>query len=138
MPVVTPVVASTVATDVFIVLHVPAGTDAFVSVMVSPLHTVDGTTVAKGNGCIVTTVSVAQPVGSRYVIADVPAFIPVTMPEAAPMVALVVELLVHRPPGSASLSVVVSPVHTFVLPVMSAGSGFTVMVTVVVHPLVDA
>jgi len=62
---------------------------------------------------------------------------PVTVPELEPMVATVVLPLAQTPLPVASLSVVVVPGHTFIVPVIAAGDGLTVIVVVVVHPNVD-
>ena len=51
----------------------------------------------------------------------VPAVIAVTIPVVASMVAIAVLLLLQLPPLVASLSVVVVPGHTVVVPVINAG-----------------
>jgi hypothetical protein len=56
---------------------------------------------------------------------------PVTTP-VDPIVATVVLLLLQVPVPS--LSDIVDPAHTAVIPLMAAGSGFTVTVAVVKHP----
>ena len=56
-------------------------------------------------------------------IVTVPAAIPVTMPEVAPIVATAGLLLPHVPPASISPRVMVLPVHTFEGPVMGAVYG---------------
>jgi hypothetical protein len=68
---------------------------------------------------------------------DVPAVTPVTIPEAAPIVAMLVLPLSHVPPAEASVSVVVRPIHTVAVPPMDAGNGLTVTIVVVVQPLVN-
>ena len=65
----------------------------------------------------------------------VPVDTPVTIPVVAPTVAVAVLLLLHVPPVVGSLSVVVAPMHTTAVPVIAAGSGFTVTVAVFVHPV---
>jgi len=55
---------------------------------------------------------------------DVPAVIPVTIPDVSPMVMLVL-LLLQVPDGSVSESVKVPPIHTLARPLMAAGSGLT-------------
>jgi hypothetical protein len=52
------------------------------------------------------------------------------MPDVAPTIAIVVALLLHEPPEVTSLKEVTDPVHTVNAPVMAAGSGFTVAMTV--------
>lgn len=55
-----------------------------------------------------------------------PAATPFTVPVNDPTVAIVVLLLLHVPPGVASLSVMLPPVPTVVVPVTGPGTGFTV------------
>jgi hypothetical protein len=60
------------------------------------------------------------------------------LPELPPppddIVATVVSLLLHAPPGVKSDSVIVAPTHALELPVIAAGTGFTVIGFVVEHP----
>jgi hypothetical protein len=67
----------------------------------------------------------------------VPVVIPVAMPVPTPIVACAVLLLVHVPPPVASVSIVVEPTHTFVVPPIGAGNGLTVIGDDVIHPLPD-
>ena len=60
----------------------------------------------------------------------VPAVMPDTIPVPAPIVATAVLLLLQVPPVLVVLRVVVCPTHALVLPVMAAGSGFTVATAV--------
>ena len=69
-----------------------------------------------------------------YEMITVPDEIPVTIPEAEPIVAIEVILLPQAPPGTASLQVVVEPTHTFKVPVIGAGPGETVTVMLAVQP----
>lgn len=64
----------------------------------------------------------------------VPAVNPVTTPDAEPIVATLVLLLVHRPPIVPLLNVVVDPSHTVVLPEIATGVWFTVILIVAAHP----
>jgi hypothetical protein len=57
------------------------------------------------------------------------------MPVALPIVAVPVALLLHVPPLVPLLSVIVNEGHTTLLPVIPAGSGFTVIVVVVRQPV---
>ena len=66
------------------------------------------------------------------VIPDGPA---VTSPVVASMAATVGLLLVHIPPGVASLSVVVPPSQTVESPVITDGSPNTVITTDAEHPV---
>ena len=56
---------------------------------------------------------------------DTPVILPVTS-----TVAIVALLLLQAPAAVASLNCVVPPIHTLLMPVMAAGSGLTVIVTV--------
>jgi len=49
--------------------------------------------------------------------------------------AFVDELLVHVPPEVGSVSKVVNPVHTLIVPPIGSGSGLTVTVAVRIHPV---
>jgi len=69
-----------------------------------------------------------------YVIVDVPAATPVTMPEVDTTVATDVALLLHEPPAVLSASVIVKPVQTFVRPVITEGNGLEVTVVVTLQP----
>jgi hypothetical protein len=64
----------------------------------------------------------------------VPVDIPVTKPEPETTVATEVLLLVHAPPPVASVSGVVAPVQTVVVPVMGAAARLTVTDVVAVQP----
>ena len=59
------------------------------------------------------------------------------MPVVRSIVAMPVLLLSHVPPAEASVSVVVRPVHTCIVPPIEAGNGFTVTVVVVMQPEVN-
>ena len=58
------------------------------------------------------------------IVPDIPEVVPVTTPAGDTL--MEGSLLDHVPPGVAFASVVVSPVHIAVGPVMIAGKGFTV------------
>jgi hypothetical protein len=58
----------------------------------------------------------------------VPAETPLTIPEPEPMVAMDVAVVLHAPPASASLSVVVAPAHNVAVPVIADGLGLIVIV----------
>lgn len=92
--------------------------------------------IGVGNGLTVTVVVVIQPVDDKvYVIVAVPVAIPVTTPVLNPILAMSASLLVHVPPGVASVNVVVRPRHTFVTPDILAGNGLTVNVAVIAQPV---
>ena len=66
----------------------------------------------------------------------VPAVTPVTTPVDEPIVAFALPLL-HVPPVTRSLSVVVAPAHTLAVPAMAVGTGFTVIGLVAMQPVVN-
>lgn len=69
---------------------------------------------------------------------DVPALTPVAMPLVEPIVATPVLPLLHVPPGTLLLSVVVAPWHTEVVPPMAEGAAFTVNTVVAIQPVGSA
>jgi hypothetical protein len=87
----------TVAAEVLLLNQVPpVGVE--LSVMVVPVQTDEGPAIGVGALLTVTVVVMLQPVPSEYVIRDVPAATPQTIPLDEPMVATPVLLLVHTPP----------------------------------------
>jgi len=73
------------------------------------------------------------------VITEVPAETPVSTPEPEPTVATAVVLLLHVPPGTALMSVILPPTHTLMpgvptVPMIGPGNGFTVTVVVTKQP----
>ena len=65
-----------------------------------------------------------------------PALTPVTTPEREPTVALVVLLLVHKPPPAVALfNGIVRPWHTAVGPVIGNGVGLTTRLCVMRQPV---
>lgn len=129
MPLTKPLELPIVATPVFVLVHTPPGT-LLPNVDVRPIHTFRLPVIVPGLGLTVTTVVRLQPEGNEYVIIDVPAISPLTMPVVDPMVATAVLLLVHVPPDTVLPSVVVKPIHTLVAPVMVVGVGCTVTILV--------
>ena len=73
-----------------------------------------------------------------YVITPVPVAIPTTVPDAEPIGASTVLLLLHEPPPVASVNVVDSPTHKLRLPEIGAGEGLTVSVVVALQPVASA
>jgi hypothetical protein len=57
------------------------------------------------------------------------------MPDVEPIVATELLLLLQVPPGEISFNVVVTPWQKAVIPVIGAGSGFTVNATVDAQPV---
>jgi len=124
-PVTTPE-ALTVAVARGRILHVPpAGVSP--RLVVEPTHTVVVPVIAVGVAFTVTGVVTKQPVGSAKVILVVPAATPVTIPVDAPTVAVLGFWLVHVLVPDTSLNVVVANWQTVVVPVITDGSGLTVI-----------
>jgi hypothetical protein len=105
--------------------------------VLEPAQTVDEPVILETEG-VVNTVSVAKailvqpkPLVTLYNIDEVPAEIPVTTPVAL-MVATDVLLLNHVPPLVALESVVVAPIHSWVVPVIALTDGAGLIVTFIV------
>src|SRR3954468_20312933 len=64
-----------------------------------------------------------------------PGPVPVTTPVADPTVAIAVLLLVHVPPLTVLVSVIILPWHTGTFPPIAEGLGFTVICWVALHPV---
>ena len=132
MPVKTPVLKPMVATAVLLLLQVPPEA-ASESVAVEPIHA----TVLPDIGLVGLTVTVAvaaQPDAFVKVIVAEPPEIPVTTPLPAPIVAIARLPLLQVPVTVVSLSVIVPPAHTGVLPVMAPGELLTVTTVVAIQP----
>ena len=108
--------------------HTPPGAGS-VSVMDVPPQTFDGPDMvpALGNGLTVTVVNAIQLVGSVYTTMVVPAVSPARIPVPTPMVPVVILLLLHVPPGVASVRWMVEPTHTLLGPAIGAGAGSTII-----------
>jgi hypothetical protein len=137
MPVTTPE-EFTVAMPVLPLLHVPPVVVSPKEI-VPPWHALATPVIDAGTGLTVTAVVLVQPDEEVYVIIEVaglvlPVKIPVTTPEEF-TVAIPVLPLFHVPPVVVSPNVVVAPWHTFVVPVITAGNGFTVTMLVAGQPV---
>ena len=75
-----------------------------------------------------------QPVESVYVIFELPAETPDTVPVPEPMVATPVVALVHVPPVGVELNVVVLPAQTDAVPVIVVGRALTGTLAVALQP----
>ena len=67
-------------------------------------------------------------------ITGAPDDMPVTIPEAEPTVACAGLLLLHVPPVTISLCVIVDPTQTLLRPVIGAGVALTVSIAVLMQP----
>jgi hypothetical protein len=138
IPVTIPDDEPIVATDVLPLVHTPP--PASVRVMVAPGHTTPGPDIGLGIGFTVSTVDVTQPPAVVYVMVVVAAMpLPVTSafttPDVDPIVATAVLELVHVPPVTPLVRVVVAPSHSAVVPLMAVGAGFTVTIFDAVQPV---
>ena len=118
-------------TWILLLLHVPPDTESFI-VTVCPVQTYPGP-VMGAEAFTVTVVIAAQPLGIRYVITDVPAASPVTIPDRVPTVTLD-EPVLQVPPGTALVSVIFAPAHTSGPPLIPERV-FTAILVVLMHPL---
>ena len=104
--------------------------------MPAPAHTLPAPTMPGGAAITVIAFVTVQPVPSEYVIVvEVPAVIPVTIPDSEPIVAAAVLPLVQTPPPTLSVNVAVPPAHTVEGPVMVTGELLTVTVIFVAQPV---
>jgi hypothetical protein len=132
-PVTIPVPAPTVALAVLLLLQAPPAL-ILLNVMVEATQTLFAPLIG-ASGFTVTAVWLLQPVARVYIILGVPAATPVTIPDADPTVAWAVLLLLQVPPAVRSDKVVVKPIQTLVVPVITAGIGLTVIAEVIKHPV---
>jgi hypothetical protein len=138
VPKVIPVITPTddiLITAVSLLLQLPPAI-VLLSVLGEPKQICGQPVIAGGVGLTVTSAPISQPVARIvYVMPVVPARIPVTTPLITPTVPTVGTLLAHAPPGVALASVVVEPSHTCNVPVILAGSGFTVTWRTLIQPV---
>lgn len=134
-PVSTPVAAVIVATDPLELIQVPP-VAVFVNVVVAPMHPDPAPEIVPGVPFTVVVTVAAVPHPVLYDIMLVPAVMPDNKPVEGLMVAVVGALLLHVPPVSVLLRVVVPPAHKLVVPVIPAGPPFIVTANVAAgHPL---
>ena len=118
------------ATPVLLLVHVPPSVVS-VNVVLVPVQTANVPPIGLGSGSTVTTLALEHPVVVCVnVIADVPAPMPLIMPEPDPTVAT--EVLEEAQVPAALTHVIVEPAHTEDGPVDADGSAFTVIVVNVV------
>ena len=113
------------AETMLLLIQLPPGT-LLLKDIVEPEQIVFAATIAEGGVETVTVVNAKHPpVVNLYVLVAVPTATPVTTRVAELMVAIVVLLLVHAPPGTGLLSVVVKPTHTSGFPKIVVGTANT-------------
>jgi hypothetical protein len=121
------------ATAVLSLLHVPPGV-VLDKVSVAARHVAMLPVIAEGTGFTVSVWPIAHRVtGSVYSMIAVPTATPPTMPDEV-MEATLTSLVVHMPPGVASLKVTVEPTQTDAGPDMGAGKGRTRITVSRKHP----
>jgi hypothetical protein len=133
-PVTTPV-EEPIAALPLLLLQVPPD-EVLLRVVVSPAQTTVVPDIVAGNGFTVTVVTMMQPVPRVYVIAAVPNEAPVATPDDEPIVTFAL-LLLHMPPVTALLRLVVEPRQTDVGPVIPAGKGLTVNTIIAWQPVLS-
>ena len=121
-----PDVPDTAATEVLLVLHVPPGV-ASVSKVEEPAHTVLLPLIAAGTVITVTTL-VAEQLPTLYVMVAVPGDTPNTMPAVGVTAATDGLLLLHVPPDTVLVRIIVEPTHTLEGPPIAGGPVVTVTV----------
>lgn len=117
-PVITPPLLI-VAIAGFELVHVPP-VGVLDNVVVPPTHTRAVPVIAPGVTLTVTFVVTVPVPGTVYDIKTIPLDMPVITPVLIPMVAMPGVVLVHVPPGVASVSVAELPTHIMVGPVIGA------------------
>jgi hypothetical protein len=138
VPPVTPVtiavgpVPPVVAIPALELLHVPV-TGFECKVVVAPGQILLLPVIAAGETRTVIDLVAGSPHIVVYDMVQVPLATPVTAPLAASTVALLALLLLQLPPGTASLSITVCPVHTDELPEIGTGTVVTDTVVIAAH-----
>jgi hypothetical protein len=132
-PVTIPVEEPTVATAVLLLIQVPPNVVSL-NVAVDPEQIPETPAIAPGEGLIVTVALTEQPPDEVKVTVAVPWATPLTIPDAEPIVAILVPDILHVPPGSDKA--LVEPAHKDKIPVIAGGGGVmvTFLVMVPVHP----
>ena len=126
LPDTIPVVKPTVASKGMVLLQVPP-VDVLLKVMVLPTHTEVDPVVAAGAIFMVTVAYTSGPQPLLYVIGAVPCAIPVQLPVAGLIVAMVVAPLLHVPPVEVSPKTEDAPTHINAGTVMATGAALTVI-----------
>jgi hypothetical protein len=126
-------VEPTVAIKELLLLQLPPDA-VLVSVVMAPAHRERLPEIVPG-AVFTVTVTAAVQLPIAYTIEVVPAAIAETMPLEEPTVAIEVFELLHTPPLTELLNVVVPPEHIPNVPVIADGAPFTVTTTALRQPL---
>ncbi len=123
------------ATLVVLLLHVPPDVPS-VRFIVLPWQTTEGPPMAVAAAFTVTDVVTKHPPLTVYVTVVVPEVMPNIVPVLTleDAVATAVLLLVHVPNETRSLSVVLEPAQSEVVPEIEEGAAFTVTIAAAVQP----
>ena len=132
-PVAVPDVIPIVAVLVALLLHVPPVL-ASVKLPVDPEQIFVAPDINDGEGLMVTLILREHPLRPVYMIVSIPGDTPVTLPEPAKTVAMLLVLLLHVPPVVASPNIVPDPSQAEGVPDIDSGNVLTVTTAVVVHP----
>jgi hypothetical protein len=108
-----------VAATVLLLLHIPPEVASALAI-VDPAQTAEGPVIAGGIVLTVTTTVATPPDDAVNEMVAVPAAIPVTSPEAEPIVAIVGSALVHTPGEEASVNTMLVPIQAEGLPLIAA------------------
>lgn len=127
----TPVEEFTDATAAFADDQEPPGV-ALLSVRDPPIQMLPAPVMAPGPGVTLMNVVVKQ-LPIEYVTTAEPTDTPVTTPDEL-IVATVVGVIAHVPPGVVLVSVVLAPTHTVLFPEIAAGAAVTVTTRVARQP----
>jgi len=127
--------ADTSAIVVLALLHDPE--PVAVNVTLDPSHTLVGPVIAGAAALTATVLMLRHPVPIEYVMFVDPTDAPVTTPVVPPTAAIALLALLHVPPLTLLLSVIVVPTHTLIEPVLLVFAGnaaFTVTTAVLEQP----
>ena len=111
----------TVAIEVFALSHMPEPVE--VNVTLDPSHTLVAPVIAGAAALTATVLMLRHPVPIAYVMFVDPTDAPVTTPVVPPTAAIALLALLHVPPLTLLLSVIVVPTHTLIEPVLLVFAG---------------
>jgi hypothetical protein len=103
------------------------------SIVVKPGHISGEPSTTPGRLLTVTAVAAVQPGKEVNVMVSTPGEKPLTTPEPAPTLAIMLLLLLQLP-ATASVRLTIDDTQTLVAPVIPGGNGFTTTVVVVIQP----
>ena len=129
-PVTTPVEPTTLAIYVCALYHLPPVL-ASCKVVVVPGHACVVPVIAGGSAITLTESETKQPAGMVYVMAVLPAAMPVITPDVDMTVPMAGVLLVQVPPAGKLAYVVVLPIHTLSVPTIGVGDAIAVSIAVI-------